>query len=129
MNKLFEIAEVEKKTLNGHIFVDVETVEKIVRFYHHSREYEANDGVPPNSIIESKLVDGMNDFLYLVIDKSKWSIENREKNMKPFMEACEPLMKYLAENHHPHTTAIVESNRAQLLEGLMVYPTDKFIGD
>lgn len=35
-----------------------------------------------------------------------------------FSESAMVLMKYLAENHHPHTTAIVTSNYAELLEGI-----------
>ena len=35
-----------------------------------------------------------------------------------FVELCKPLMKYLAENHHPHTKIILESNTAELVEGL-----------
>jgi hypothetical protein len=35
-----------------------------------------------------------------------------------FKEAALPLIKYLAENHHPHVTAIITSTSAQLLEGI-----------
>lgn len=35
-----------------------------------------------------------------------------------FTELCKPLMKYLAENHHPHTKIILESNFAELVEGV-----------
>ena len=43
--------------------------------------------------------------------------------------AAEPLMKYLAENYHPHATAIVTSGDTQLVEGLCTHVTDKFIKD
>ncbi len=48
---------------------------------------------------------------------------------KEFEYASKPLMKYLAENHHPHTKVIVESNSSQLLEGLKSIVTDEFIVD
>ena len=35
-----------------------------------------------------------------------------------FKDAVKPLMKYLAENHHPHVTAIVEGNQTEILEGI-----------
>lgn len=35
-----------------------------------------------------------------------------------FTQAARPLMEYLATHHHPHCTAIVENNCAQLLEGV-----------
>ncbi len=51
------------------------------------------------------------------------------KNTKAFEKAVEPLMKWLCENQHPHTTVIVTSNRAELVEGLQCHLTDKFIVD
>lgn len=32
--------------------------------------------------------------------------------------AAQPLMQWMAENCHPHTTCIVESDKTQLMEGL-----------
>lgn len=46
-----------------------------------------------------------------------------------FEDASEPLIKYLAENHHPHTMAVVESNGATLWEGLKHIENDKYIVD
>lgn len=34
-----------------------------------------------------------------------------------FIEAAKPLIKWLAENVHPHHTAIVTATNAELLEG------------
>jgi hypothetical protein len=45
-------------------------------------------------------------------------IISKESNDDAFTELCKPLMKYLAENHHPHTQIIVESNLAVMYEGL-----------
>jgi len=51
-------------------------------------------------------------------------------NRKPsFEESARPLMKYLGHNHHPHTSAIVESNKAELVEGLEVFNTEDYILD
>lgn len=53
---------------------------------------------------------------------------NKEEQEK-LEEAMKPLMKYLAENHHPHVTAIVTANKAEILEGIGVVNTDEFIVD
>jgi len=50
-----------------------------------------------------------------------------EQQREDFKKAAEPLMKYLAENHHPHMEAIVSGGRAELLESKCVHNTDKFI--
>lgn len=51
------------------------------------------------------------------------------EHVKTFEEAVEPIMKWLAENQHPHTTVIATSNKAELVEGLKTHLTDKFIID
>ena len=50
-------------------------------------------------------------------------------NPKTFEEACEPLMKWLSENKHPHTMVEVENNKAVLWEGKQTHLTDEFIVD
>lgn len=53
-----------------------------------------------------------------------------KKDLRPgFTEAAEPLMKWLAENMHPHAKAIVDSGSAELVEGVVGHVTDKFIKD
>ena len=51
----------------------------------------------------------------------------QKKLFKSFEKAVEPLMKYLAENHHPHTTIIVTSTDAEIVEAKMILTTNKFI--
>jgi len=50
-----------------------------------------------------------------------------QKKQEAFEKAVEPLMKYLAENHNPHTTVIVNSTDAELLSGEINHQTSKFI--
>ena len=52
-----------------------------------------------------------------------------EKQRKQFEEQVRPLIKWLAENFHPHTKIILESNRAELVEGSIVFVTDDYILD
>lgn len=46
-----------------------------------------------------------------------------------FEEVVRPLMKWLADNYHPHCKVIVESDRAELIEGQQSYVTKDFIKD
>jgi hypothetical protein len=46
------------------------------------------------------------------------SIVSKRTNNTDFTEACRPLIKYLAENHHPHIKVIVHSTGAEMLEGV-----------
>ena len=48
---------------------------------------------------------------------------------KAFYEAAEPLMKWLADNVHPHHTAIVDASRAELLEGCATHINEAFLKD
>jgi hypothetical protein len=52
-----------------------------------------------------------------------------KKEAQTFEQAVKPLMKWLSENTHPHTTAIVTGNVAELVEGVEVVKTDEFIVD
>lgn len=51
------------------------------------------------------------------------------EKMKSFEEAAKPLIKWLAEHEHPHHTAIVTSDHAELLESKLSFPTSEFIKD
>ena len=46
-----------------------------------------------------------------------------------FDDSAEFLIKHLAEKHYPHMLVIVESDRAQLLEGIKSIKNDQFIVD
>lgn len=50
-----------------------------------------------------------------------------KEEAQTFEQAVKPLMKWLCENTHPHTTAIVTGNVAELVEGVEVVKTDEFI--
>jgi hypothetical protein len=51
------------------------------------------------------------------------------KKLEKFEKAVRPLMKYLAENHHPHTSVYVTSRAAELLEGQQCIITDEYLVD
>jgi len=46
-----------------------------------------------------------------------------------FEEVAKPLIKYLAENYHPHVTVIVTATEAEVLEGLQMIKTEEYLRD
>lgn len=52
-----------------------------------------------------------------------------EEQRKQFEEKVKPLMKWLADNAHPHVKAIVDSSSAEIVEGVVSVNTDEFIAD
>ena len=55
--------------------------------------------------------------------------DSNQDKLKEFELVVEPVMKWLAENHHPHTKVTIESGSAELLVSTMATVTDKFIVD
>jgi hypothetical protein len=55
--------------------------------------------------------------------------KKEERKQETFEEAVKPLMKWLCENTHPHTKAIVTGNLAELVEGVENVHTNEFIVD
>ncbi len=53
----------------------------------------------------------------------------KNEDLKALLVAATPLIKYLAENHHPHMSVIVTSDSAEMVEGVMTARTDEFIKD
>ena len=49
--------------------------------------------------------------------------------MKDFGFASRFLIQHMAENYHPHHTAIVDSSRAELLEAQTAFATEDYIVD
>lgn len=46
---------------------------------------------------------------------------------KTFEEVVKPAMEWLAKNKHPHTSIVIEANRAEMLEGVECFTTNEFI--
>lgn len=58
---------------------------------------------------------------------SDWSNEMSKEKQESFEAVAKPLIKWLAENVHPHHTVIVTSTHAELLEGEIVVETEEFL--
>lgn len=55
--------------------------------------------------------------------------QNAEPNKKRFEDAARPLVQWLAENCHPHTTAVVTSTNAELLVSVEGFETAEYLKD
>jgi hypothetical protein len=52
-----------------------------------------------------------------------------EEQQKEFVKLAEPLMKYLAENHNPHTTVIINSTHSEIVGGQFSFTNYEFVKD
>lgn len=50
-------------------------------------------------------------------------------NLEELKAAAEPLIKYLSENYHPHTMALVDATHVEVFEGQMSHRTNEFLRD
>lgn len=50
-------------------------------------------------------------------------------NRDDFKQLARPIMKYLCNHHHPHTTIIISGTNAEILEGIESVGTDEFLVD
>ncbi|MFS7186037.1 hypothetical protein AB6848_11250 [Serratia proteamaculans] len=50
-----------------------------------------------------------------------------EEKDNEFERLIRPVIKYLAENHHPHTHIVVTSTHAELSEGVQAVATDEYL--
>lgn len=46
-----------------------------------------------------------------------------------FEALTRPVIKFLNDNFHPHAVVVIETDRAELMEGLYVFPCKEFIPD
>jgi len=48
--------------------------------------------------------------------------EKREQKTKEFLALCKPLNEWLQKNYNPHSKIIIETDHAEIVEGLMGVP-------
>ena len=53
----------------------------------------------------------------------------KPEDLDALKAAAEPLIKYLNDHHHPHTTVIVTPISAEVLEGVLTHRTVEFVKD
>ena len=58
--------------------------------------------------------------------KVLWTEEEEDEK---FEKAAEPMIKYLAENHHPHMQVLIDSTSAILLEQEKMYTNSSYVVD
>lgn len=78
----------------------------------------------PSELIDKMYYDKRNELF-----KNKVEMTKEEKTKAEFDELVRPLIKWIAENQHPHTQILIDCTSAELLEGIMVLSTDEYIID
>lgn len=58
--------------------------------------------------------------------KVLWTEEEKDEK---FEKAAEPMIKYLAENHHPHMQVLIDSTSAIFLEQEKMYTNSSYVVD
>ena len=81
---------------------------------------------PSCESVDVKTIDDSGWFYGYKIIIPKQILENYSEK---FEEVVKPLMKWLCEKTHPHTTVIVTSNSAELVEGIKSIVTNEFLID
>ena len=92
---------------------------------HYNKTREIMKNLEEIQIIKIKIQTGER----LKASEAAVIVDILENYSGDFKTAVRPLMKYLAENHHPHTNVIVESNRAEMVEGVKCCNTDEYLVD
>ena len=109
------------------------TIEKILDDYSNELKYDDLYNLfkclQPND-------NHVNELMKRAYNQALEDVKEEERNNgeaiydpKSFEEAVEPLMKWMSENQHPHTTAIVTNTRAELVEGIQCHLNHDFIVD
>lgn len=52
-----------------------------------------------------------------------------KEKQEEFEKLAKPLIKWLNDNMHPHAKVIIETGRAEVIEGYYGFTTDKYIKD
>jgi hypothetical protein len=81
-------------------------------------------------LVREVFVDNGEHSHYELLDaetgKVLWTEEEKDEK---FEKAAEPMIKYLAENHHPHMQVLIDSTSAILLEQEKMYTNSSYVVD
>ncbi len=73
--------------------------------------------------------ENIDDYFDKYIFETSKKIDLSKKQQNEFEDIVKPVMKWLSENHHPHTYVVIESNTAELCEGKQVFYSNEFLID
>lgn len=61
----------------------------------------------------------------------EFNIESKKfaPHKQTFQQVVDPVIKWLAENHNPHTKVFIDNSSAELLNGIEGFGNDKYIKD
>lgn len=125
----------KQKLLNSEPFSAIEVTPAELQFIMFSDEFnELSDEVVQMRKKRNEMEKEYRDFSKQKepdhkahLGKQYQGIPQTDPGELTFEEACRPLIRYLARNHHPHTICVVENDRAELFEGQMCFNTQEFL--
>lgn len=86
-----------------------------------TKEYDTNIGIVK--------FDLKTNSFYKNNDSVDFAVKYWFKSLDTFEDMVEPAMIYLNDNHHPHTEINITHNKAEVIEGVKSYITDKYLRD
>lgn len=99
-----ELNEINDKTLEGRMLAMAVAALTVSPAIHIGGDELNGRNLTPSQVLD--LIKKVTDEVY------------KDRPIEPLRAAADPLIKYLAENHHPHVTAIVTGIGAEILEGI-----------
>lgn len=90
------------------------------------------ESLKAKSLVREVFADNGEHSHYELLDaetgKVIWAEEEKDEKFE-FEKAAEPMIKYLAENHHPHMQVLIDSTSAILLEQEKRYTNSSYVVD
>jgi hypothetical protein len=97
---------------------------------------ESGDDKKAETTPKVRVIPSVSPEFRLVLNEGKGKPNTKSKEMEKqierqqkFEKAVRPLMKYLAENHHPHTSVYVTARETALSEFQLCLSTDEYLVD
>ena len=111
--KLFGFSYYQKnRFILGEIIIEVDEINELIT---HEKSWNIRikiDAENSKFIKNVKKIDEVRDYIF-----------------NNFSVVSSFVIRYLCENHHPHTAVNINCNTSELLEGLEVFKTDAYIVD
>ena len=73
------------------------------------------------------IMDNTMDVSYECITEAIKQLEDLQN--RTFEDIAKDMIKYLNENHHPHTRIVTDSSTCEIVEGLKCFHTTEYIKD
>jgi len=104
-------------------------LKKFMNEYKHLQQFYKTKKEFKQHLLSGEVKISIPNMINLKTNKIMKQTKKQIEKQKKFEEAVRPLMKYLAENHHPHTSVYVTSRETALSEFQLCLSTDEYLVD